>query len=64
MEAGADERREAPELPEPVPRSERTIQPGTSRKLVGYFDDFGDWTYSYRWPGDWLTPGDGYDYRP
>ena len=62
METGTGERRDTPEPPAAVGGSEPQVR-HSAKKLVGYFDDRGEWTYTYRYPGDWLTPGDGYDYR-
>ena len=63
MAQGTGERRDPPELPTAVPARQPPIQRGT-RKVIGYFDEWGRWCYGYRDPGNWLMPGEGYDYRP
>ena len=61
----ADRNRDENETPpssQDVRDSKAAIPPRT-RRVVGYFDEWGNWCYGYRDPGNWLTASSGYDYR-
>ena len=44
-------------------RGRKAAIPPSDKRVVGYFNEWGQWQYGYRDPGNWMIPGEGYDYR-